>query len=283
MAEPLTPGQSTPGPATAGRSTHRRGRLAAAVGAAAVVAAVIAVLAVTLFSSSPTPVVAAVEPTTTVPATTTTAPPPPPSPVAASTTIAQVSGPIPFFSAPDGPQAGTIPVDSWWGTVKYLPVIGQAPGWLNVRLPQRPNGLTGWIPAASAQLSTTTYGILIDVNARRVRLYHAGVVVADFPAGVGTATDPTPLGQYYVMVIEKSEGPSWGPFILGTNAHSEVITSWEGSGDAFTALHGPVSAGADAAIGTTGAAISHGCVRMHNDDLAQLEPVPPGAPIAIVA
>ena len=278
MAEPLTPG-----PSTAGRSPRRRGRLAAAVGATAVVAVIIALVAVNLFSSSPPPIVAAVEPTTTIPVTTTTAPPPPPSPVAASTTIAQVSGPLPFFSAPDGPQTGTIPVGSWWGTVKYLPVIGQAPGWLNVRLPQRPNGLTGWIPAASAQLSTTTYGILIDVTARRVRLYNAGVVVADFPAGVGTPTDPTPLGQYYVMVIEKSEGPSWGPFIMGTNAHSEVITSWEGSGDAFTALHGPVSAGADAAIGTTGAAISHGCVRMHNDDLAQLEPVPPGAPIAIVA
>jgi lipoprotein-anchoring transpeptidase ErfK/SrfK len=253
-------------------------------GAVTVVAVVLAVLAVNLFSSSPAPTVVAAEPTTTttVPVTTTTAPPPP-SPVAALTTIAQVSGPIPFFSAPDGPQAGTIPVGSWWGTVKYLPVIGQAPGWLNVRLPQRPNSLTGWIPAASAQLSTTTYGILIDVTTRRVQLYNAGAVVADFPAGVGTPTDPTPLGQFYLMVIEKSEGPSWGPFILGTNAHSEVITSWEGSGDAFTALHGPVSASADAAIGTTGAAISHGCVRMHNDDLAQLRPVPPGAPITIVA
>ena len=69
--------------------------------------------------------------------------------------------------------------------------------------------------------------------------------------------------------------------MLDTNAHSEAITSWEGSGDAFTAIHGPL--GADAAIGDTGGEISHGCVRLHVDDLAQLAPVPPGTPVAIVA
>ncbi len=209
------------------------------------------------------------------------APPPPPPPVPAQTTIAQVTGPVPYFSAPDGIPVGTIPVGSWWGQTKYVPVIAEAPGWLEIRLPQRPNGLTGWIPATSAQLSSTSYGILIDVTAHRVRLYHEGVPMLDLPAGTGTANDPTPLGQFYVMDVAPSEGPGWGPFILDTNAHSETITSWEGSGDAFTAIHGPL--GADAAIGTTGGAISHGCVRLHDADLAQLSPVPPGTPVVIVA
>ena len=75
--------------------------------------------------------------------------------------------------------------------------------------------------------------------------------------------------------------PGWGPFLVATNAHSETISSWQGSGDAFTAIHGPL--GADAAIGTEGAEISHGCVRLHVEDLARLAPVPPGAPVAIVA
>jgi lipoprotein-anchoring transpeptidase ErfK/SrfK len=175
---------------------------------------------------------------------------------------------------------GTIPIGSWWGTVKQLPVVAMAQGWLQVRLPQRPNGLTGWIPATSATLSTTTYGILVDVTNRRVKLYDAGTVVADFPAGVGTPDDPTPLGQFYVMVVEQPPSSGYAPFVMGTNAHSEAIQSWEGTGDAFTALHGPL--GMDAAIGTTGAAISHGCVRMHSADLAQLAPVPPGAPVVII-
>ena len=152
-----------------------------------------------------------------------------------------------------------------------------------MRLPERPNGSTGWIPSTTATLSQTTFGILIDVTTRRLQLYQAGHVVLDFPAGVGTTTDPTPLGQFYVMDVTAPEGPGYGPFMLDTNAHSEAILNWEGSGDAFTAIHGPISAGADAQIGTAGAAISHGCVRLHDADLAQLNQVPPGAPVVITA
>jgi hypothetical protein len=83
------------------------------------------------------------------------------------------------------------------------------------------------------------------------------------------------------MEIGASRGAGWGPFVLATNAHSEAITSWEGSGDAFTAIHGPL--GADAAIGDSGGEISHGCVRLHVDDLSRLAAVPLGAPVAIVA
>lgn len=210
--------------------------------------------------------------------TPTTAPPPPPVP--ASTTIVEVTGAVAYYSAPGGPEAGTVPVGSWWGDTKHLPVIATAPGWLQVRLPQRPNGLTGWIPSAGVALSTTTYGILVDRGTYRVGLYESGRLIGDFPAGVGTPNDPTPLGDYYVMDFYQSPGPGYGPYVVGTNAHSETIVSWQGSGDAFTGLHGPV--GADAAIGTEGAAISHGCVRLHLDDLAQLSVVPPGTPVVVV-
>jgi lipoprotein-anchoring transpeptidase ErfK/SrfK len=212
--------------------------------------------------------------------TTTTAPPPP---VPAVTTIATVTGAVAYFGAPDGWPAGTIPIGSWWGLTKQLPVVDQKPGWLEVRLPQRPNGLTGWIPTSAATLSQTTYGILINVTTRRLQLYQDGRVVLDFPAGVGTTNDPTPLGHFYVMEVAAPEGPGYGPFMLDTNAHSEAILNWEGTGDAFTAIHGPISSGADAEIGALGAAISHGCVRLHDADLAQLNMVPAGAPVVITS
>ncbi len=254
-----------------------RGVRLSVVGVAVVVLAV-GVGVVVFDRGSPAPSEAAPSPTVVVPVR---APAPPPPPVPLRTTLAVVTGPVPYSASPDGPAVGTIPVGGWWGDTKSLPVIAEAPGWLEVRLPQRPNGLTGWIPAASAVLGSTTYGVLIDVTAHRLRLYHEGVPVLDLPAGTGTANDPTPLGQFYVMDVAPSEGPGWGPFILDTNAHSEAIVSWEGQGDAFTAIHGPL--GADAAIGATGGAISHGCVRLHDADLAQLSPVPPGAPVVIVA
>jgi lipoprotein-anchoring transpeptidase ErfK/SrfK len=206
---------------------------------------------------------------------------PPALPVPALTTIAKVTGALRYSARPGGRPVGAIPVGSWWGQTKELPVVARVPGWLEVRLPQRPNGLTGWIPARSARLSTTRFAILVDVTTTRLQLWHAGRLLYDLPAGVGTHTDPTPLGVYYVMDVAPPEGPGWGPFILDTNAHSEAIQDWEGSGDAFTAIHGPL--GADAAIGTTGGDISHGCIRLHDADLAKLAGVPPGTPVIITS
>ena len=54
------------------------------------------------------------------------------------------------------------------------------------------------------------------------------------------------------------------------------------SGDAIIGIHGPIDSTADAEIGTSGAAISHGCIRLHDADLAQLSIIPAGTPLAIV-
>lgn len=201
-------------------------------------------------------------------------------PVPARTVIAEVTGPVPYFDAPYGSRLGELPMGGWWTETKYLPVIQQARGWLHVRLPERPNGSTGWIRSRDASLSDTSYGILIDTARRRVQLFENGRMTVDAPAGVGTEDDPTPLGDFYVMDVASPPGPGWGPFVIDTNAHSESIESWQGSGDAFTAIHGPL--GADALIGTEGAAISHGCVRLHEEDLERFSVVPPGAPVVVV-
>jgi lipoprotein-anchoring transpeptidase ErfK/SrfK len=65
-----------------------------------------------------------------------------------------------------------------------------------------------------------------------------------------------------------------------TSGHSDAISDYEESGDAIVAIHGPL--GEDAAIGTTGARVSHGCVRLHDVDLAQLRTVPVGSPVQII-
>jgi lipoprotein-anchoring transpeptidase ErfK/SrfK len=66
-----------------------------------------------------------------------------------------------------------------------------------------------------------------------------------------------------------------------TSGHSNAISDYEESGDAIVAIHGPL--GAEAAIGTTGARVSHGCVRLHDVDLDQLRVVPVGSPVQIVS
>jgi lipoprotein-anchoring transpeptidase ErfK/SrfK len=71
--------------------------------------------------------------------------------------------------------------------------------------------------------------------------------------------------------------------VLVTSDHSDTITDWENSGDAVIGIHGPIMSYDDSLIGTTGAAISHGCIRLHDADLAQLSIVPAGTPIDIVS
>jgi lipoprotein-anchoring transpeptidase ErfK/SrfK len=160
-------------------------------------------------------------------------------------------------------------------------VVGQQAGWVEVRLAQRPNGSTAWVPAADVTLATDPYFIVVDLTTTHLRLFKAGQEIASLPAGVGTPQVPTPAGQFFVALFASAPSPGYGAFVIVTSAHSDAISDWELSGDAITAIHG--SLGADAAIGTTGARVSHGCIRLHNADLARLRDVPAGTPIDILA
>ena len=226
--------------------------------------------------------------TTTIPATTvppTTAPPTTVAPgvsVPASTTVAVLKGDTPGSATPGGPVVQTVP-GTWYGVVSSLPVINESPGWLDVRLAQRPNESTAWIPASDATLQTTPDAIVVNLTTRHLELYVKGKLTDDFPVGIGEPWTPTPPGTFFVAQIDSPPDAGYGPFVMVTSAHSDAITDWEGSGDAIIAIHGPITAEADAEIGTTGAQVSNGCIRLHDADLAQLGNVPVGSPVDIVA
>ena len=203
--------------------------------------------------------------------------------------IATTKGAISRYASPAGPQDGTVP-GSWYGGVSALPVLAQRPGWLEVRLAGRPNGSTGrmagrpngstgWVRQADVNVTATPYWISVNLATRHLALFRLDQLVVDAPAGVGTGQDPTPTGQYFVAFLEASPGPGYGPFIMVTSAHSTSIANWEGSGDAVIGIHGPL--GANSLIGTTGAYLSHGCIRIAIPDLVRLRDVPAGSPISI--
>lgn len=202
--------------------------------------------------------------------------------VPASTVVATVRATAPRYSSPGRPATGTVPA-SWHGRPSVLPVIATKPGWVRVRLAQRPDGSVAWLPAGDVTLSSTPYRIIVNLRTTRLSLYDAGRLVFTAPAGVGTPDDPTPTGEYFVAFDEQppQPNPGYGPFILVTSAHSGAISDWEGSGDAVIGIHGPL--GEDAEIGTTGGRISHGCIRLHDQALERLGVVPPGTPIDIVS
>lgn len=212
--------------------------------------------------------------------------PGPPSPgtpfsVPVSTELATLHNDLPRYDRPDQLGTGTVPA-SWEDRPSVLPVLATAPGWVQVRLAQRPNGSTAWVPVDEVKLSSTPYVIVIDLATTHLSLYKHGRLVFTAPAGVGTVSDPTPPGGYFIAFTEAppQPNPGYGPFILVTSAHSPEIADWEGSGDAVIGIHGPL--GADSEIGTIGARISHGCIRLHDAALEKLSKLPAGTPIDVV-
>lgn len=197
------------------------------------------------------------------------------------TTIAVIASPVPGRSAPGGPETVTVPA-TWYGYPSMLPVVAHQPGWVEVRLAQRPNQTTAWIPEADVGLLSTHWRMVLSLKAAHLLVYEDNRLIYDFPAGIGTTSDPTPAGHYFVAMTVPPPSPAYGAFVLATSAHSPQITDWENSGDAIIGIHGPVDTYDDSLIGSTGARISHGCVRLHDRDLALLGAVPPGSPLDVV-
>jgi lipoprotein-anchoring transpeptidase ErfK/SrfK len=150
-----------------------------------------------------------------------------------------------------------------------------------VRLAQRPNGSTAWVRDTDVTFTSTPYKILIDLKTTYLVLFKDDKPTFGAPLGIGTVSDPTPTGNFFVAFFSAPPSSGYGSFVIVSSGHSNAISDWESSGDALMAIHGPL--GADAEIGKLGARVSHGCVRLHVADLLHLRNVPAGSPIDVVA
>jgi lipoprotein-anchoring transpeptidase ErfK/SrfK len=170
------------------------------------------------------------------------------------------------------------------GEQTTLPVIGHSTGpagvrWLQVMLPGRPDGLTGWIAQRGTRKLTTGWRILVDLATRRVRVYRDGFIVRTFGAVVGKPSTPTPTGQFYVEeTVQMESGEAGGPYALALSARSNVLQEFEG-GPGQIGIHGRDELG-----GTLGAAESHGCIRLATSSIDWLaNRIGPGTPTTIYA
>ena len=196
--------------------------------------------------------------------------------------MATLNGNVPGSPSRDAAPTQVVP-GSWHGYPSILPVIATEHNRIDVRLAQRPNESSAWIPRSDAVLSKDHYAIEVNLATMQLSVFKRGRQVKEFPAGIGRPTSPTPVGNFFVTMTVPPPSPGYGPFVLVTSAHSETITDWDSSGDAIIAIHGPIDTADDALIGTTGAAVSNGCVRLHDADLAQLSAILPGTPVDIVS
>ena len=215
--------------------------------------------------------------TTTIPPTTTTTAPP--TVVPASTDLATPNGEVPTYDGPDGAAIGTVGL--WYGYPMTMPIVEEQGEWLRIMMPERPNGLTAWVRADTVTRSTSPWRMVLKLSETRVYVYKDGFEVWSAPVGIGKDSTRTPTGSYFVAVVEKPGPAGYGPIVVNLNAHSEDIESWEGSGDAISAFHGPF--GAEELIRSGGGKVSNGCIRMLTEDQLKMDGITVGSPVDILA
>ncbi|MFI7449354.1 L,D-transpeptidase [Nonomuraea sp. NPDC049714] len=134
--------------------------------------------------------------------------------------------------------------------------------WLQVLLPIRPNGSKGWIKAADVTLAETSYRVEIDREAFTFKVYDGDRAVRTGKVATGEAGTPTPPGRYFFTELVKpaDEGGAYGAYAFGLSGFSPVLKSFAG-GPGQLAIHGTNKPSA------IGRRVSHGCVRISNDDI----------------
>ncbi len=149
------------------------------------------------------------------------------------------------------------------------------PTWYRISIPGRPNGRTGWVPAASIDLEPVAGALIVYRDKRRFEFRVADRIVRSGRVAVGAPGAETPLGLFYVTWRFKPKAPILGAFAFETSAYSK-LTDWPGGG--IVGVHGTNSPW------LLGQAVSHGCVRLHDRDALALRSLMKlGTPILIVA
>jgi lipoprotein-anchoring transpeptidase ErfK/SrfK len=151
--------------------------------------------------------------------------------------------------------------------------------WVEVLLPVRPNGTTGWVRKQDVRLTPNRYSIDISLADRQITVHDADQVLIQEPVAIGASETPTPPGKYFLRVLLKAPDPNtvYGPYAYGLSAHSDVLTTFNG-GDGEIGIHG----NNDASV--LGKDITHGCIRISNESVTRLAGILPlGTPVDIVA
>lgn len=149
--------------------------------------------------------------------------------------------------------------------------------WYRISLPGRPNGGRGWIRADLVDARPVANRVTVRRGARvlEVRRIRDGRLLLRARVAVGKPSARTPIGHdFYVRSRFVPSNPFLGVFAFETSAYAP-LSDWPGNG--VVGIHGT------SVPSSIGRAVSHGCVRLHNRDVARLKRLAPlGTPIDIL-
>ncbi len=187
---------------------------------------------------------------------------------------------IGIYDAPNAPRASkALANPTREGVPLVFSVLAEEGDWLQVRLPMRPNGSTGWVRSEDVRLRKVANRIVVDKSDHRLRAYRGEELLLEVPAGVGTSRTPTPVGEFYVDISIPFANTSgaYGAHMLSIAGFSEVHFNF-GGGIGQLAIHGTNNRG------SVGVNSSNGCIRLFNESILRLrELAPTGTPVSIQA
>jgi lipoprotein-anchoring transpeptidase ErfK/SrfK len=202
------------------------------------------------------------------------------TPTAAFAAVAR--GETTTFKRPSGEKLATFARLNENGYPTTFSIVGAivnascGASWYRVKLPMRPNGITGYVRPGDVDVQKVTTRITIDLSRRELSLYRGRKRVLTTPVAVGSPATPTPVGRWYVnqrITTTDPNGP-YGPAALGISAFSNVLTGW--------AQGGPIGIHGTNAPWSIGHAVSNGCIRVPNATLTRLFAATPGGTPVII-
>jgi L,D-transpeptidase catalytic domain len=148
--------------------------------------------------------------------------------------------------------------------------------WVHIRLPVLPNDRTAWVPRrALGGYEVVRTRLVVDLGALTATLLRDRRPIFRADIGVGEAAWPTPTGEFYIRNrLTNYDSPFYGPLAFGTSARSAVLTDWPDGG--FVGIHGTNQP--ELLPGR----VSHGCIRLRNEDILELGRLMPiGTPVTV--
>lgn len=111
--------------------------------------------------------------------------------------------------------------------------------------------------------------LVVKLHQRRVNVYYGDQLQASYPVAIGKAGWATPTGTF--KIIDMQQNPAWEHPLTGkvipAGANNPLGTRWIGfwtDGQNFVGFHGTPQEE------LVGQAVSHGCLRMRNQDVLAL-------------
>ncbi len=113
-----------------------------------------------------------------------------------------VEGAQPIYDSPDGSVARTLP-NPWIGTQSLVLLVKQTVDdeWLEVYLPVRPNGSTGFVPVRDVEVSRHRWRIEVNLSAFRLEVFDGNQPFLGADIAVAADNTPTPGGLYFTTEL----------------------------------------------------------------------------------